>query len=153
AGYYGAENQLFRVEIHSGGWPAGQKGATFKWARDNASVIFPIVSRKDDKYSYVVKFPAGGLRSQLKKGDWVEFLDENYSLGRQPRPDPAKPEARPLFAVQGVKKDTSGDGSGAEQWVVTVSGTSVPEYDEKARPFLRRWESAPRPVEAHLSAN
>jgi hypothetical protein len=157
AAYYGAENQLFRVEIHSGGTAPGQKGATFKWARDNASVILPIVSRKDnaaaDQFSYVVRFPAGGLRSQLKKGDWVEFLDENYTLGRQPVSDPTKSGVRPLFAVQSVKKDSSGDSSGVEQWVVTVSGTSVPEVDLTAgsRPLLRRWDAAPKPVDAYLT--
>jgi Family of unknown function (DUF6519) len=36
-GYTGAENQLYRVEIHSPGGPGGA-GATFKWSRENASV-------------------------------------------------------------------------------------------------------------------
>jgi hypothetical protein len=36
-GYTGAENQLYRVEIHTPGGPEGA-GATFKWSRENASV-------------------------------------------------------------------------------------------------------------------
>ncbi len=36
-GYTGAENQLYRVEIHTPGGPGGA-GATFKWSRENASV-------------------------------------------------------------------------------------------------------------------
>jgi hypothetical protein len=36
AGYRGAENQLYRVEVHNSG-TAGQ-GATFKWSRDNGAV-------------------------------------------------------------------------------------------------------------------
>src|SRR5262249_12971279 len=34
--YTGLENQLYRVEIHKGGKPGE---ATFKWSRDNASVM------------------------------------------------------------------------------------------------------------------
>ncbi len=37
--YQGAENQLYRVEIHQGGAIAG--GPTFKWSRENGSVVFP----------------------------------------------------------------------------------------------------------------
>jgi Family of unknown function (DUF6519) len=41
AGYTGAENQLIRVEIHTGG-PVGK--ATFKWAYDNASVAYRVAT-------------------------------------------------------------------------------------------------------------
>jgi hypothetical protein len=37
-GYRGTENRLYRVEIHHPG--AAADGATFKWSRDNGSVVF-----------------------------------------------------------------------------------------------------------------
>lgn len=39
SGYRGTENHLYRVEIHASG-PAG--AATFKWSRDNASIVTPV---------------------------------------------------------------------------------------------------------------
>ena len=41
--YRGAENQLYRVEVHKGGEATNDAtGATFKWSRENGSVTFPI---------------------------------------------------------------------------------------------------------------
>ena len=52
ARYRGAENQLYRVEIHRGGRarPAGATagGATFKWSRGNGSVVFPVLDLAED---------------------------------------------------------------------------------------------------------
>jgi len=43
--YWGAENQLYRVEIHTGSLtPEGPTTPTFKWSRENGSVVFPILS-------------------------------------------------------------------------------------------------------------
>lgn len=39
ARYRGQENQLYRVEVHAGG---EAKDATFKWSRENGSVVFPV---------------------------------------------------------------------------------------------------------------
>ena len=68
--YRGAENQLYRVEIHRGGM-AGQ--ATFKWSRDNGSVATVWL---------------GGEGSNLQvastrgftAGNWVELSDDNSEL-------------------------------------------------------------------------
>ena len=46
ASYRGAENQLYRVEMHDSGI-AGT--ATFKWSRENGSVIFPITNIGTDQ--------------------------------------------------------------------------------------------------------
>lgn len=41
SGFRGRENQLYRVEIHAGGVAvAGAAGPTFKWSRENGSVMF-----------------------------------------------------------------------------------------------------------------
>ena len=73
AGYRGRENQLYRVEVHTGG-PVGT--ATFKWSRDNATVA-----------SRVSHIDAAGTRITVESvgrddvlafhdGDWVEITDD-----------------------------------------------------------------------------
>jgi Family of unknown function (DUF6519)/Right handed beta helix region len=71
-GYRGLENQLYRVEIHTGG-PLGQ--ARFKWSRDNASVgatveIFPAADR------LTVRQVGRDAVLRLHTGDWVEVTDD-----------------------------------------------------------------------------
>ena len=46
SGYLGVENQLYRVEVHTGGTVAASK-PTFKWSRENGSVEFRIVDIDD----------------------------------------------------------------------------------------------------------
>ena len=67
ARYRGAENQLYRVEIHRGGesWDGQSavkdKAATFKWSRD--AVAFPIQSLSGQTvlhYRILQKIGAGG---------------------------------------------------------------------------------------------
>lgn len=75
ARYRGAENQLYRVEIHRG----GKKGdATFKWSRENGSVVFPIVQIGSD----TIKLAHLGRdhRQGLKVGDWVEVVNDKMVL-------------------------------------------------------------------------
>ncbi|MER5374280.1 DUF6519 domain-containing protein [Streptomyces sp. NPDC002553] len=71
SGYRGPENQLYRVEVHRGG-EVGR--ATFKWSRENASVVLPIRAvagptleldtlGRDDKLG-------------LETGDTVEIVDD-----------------------------------------------------------------------------
>lgn len=71
------ENQLYRVEIHS----VRDDHVTFKWSRENGSVLFALASieegeRKNATAQYVVTL-AEQVRDQvqLRKGDWVEFVD------------------------------------------------------------------------------
>src|SRR6185312_13274849 len=45
--YRGAENQLYRIQVHKGGSAGDPNGATFKWSRENGSVAFPILSLSD----------------------------------------------------------------------------------------------------------
>jgi len=92
ARYRGPENQLYRVEIHRSGpaWNGVGKppaeAATFKWSRENGSVIYPIVSfsRSSDGTATVVLENLGrddrfGLAAG-SDGDWVEIVDDDYEL-------------------------------------------------------------------------
>lgn len=80
-GYRGLENQLYRIEIHDNG---AQNAATFKWSRDNASVVGDVVEVVSNSASGTeLKLASLGRDDVLrfKTGDWVEILDDWRELG------------------------------------------------------------------------
>jgi hypothetical protein len=90
AGYTGVENQLYRVEIHSGGSPgdpANPKGATFKWSRENASVatlvtnIAPATNSLNQP-AFQLTVASLGRDNVLgfTPGNWIELIDETLDL-------------------------------------------------------------------------
>ena len=73
--YRGLENQLYRVEVHT---PGASGTATFKWSRDNGSIVYPIrwlrgAKVRLDRLSQDPRFT-------LKPGDWVEVVDDRSAL-------------------------------------------------------------------------
>lgn len=72
-GYNRRENQLYRVEIHEGS--DGTDGPTFKWSRDNGSIVFKIDMKADEwKGSVLTVSEAGqGRVAKLKPGQWMEL--------------------------------------------------------------------------------
>lgn len=115
--YRGAENQLYRVEIHQGG-AAGT--ATFKWSRENGSVIFPVTDIAGKTIS--LEHLGHDDRFSLQQGDWVEMLDDDIVLRNQ---------ANDIMKVAEVDRETR---------QVTLSGSSPVDFDSKKHPFLRRWD-------------
>ncbi|WP_328869515.1 DUF6519 domain-containing protein [Streptomyces sp. NBC_00287] len=81
ARYRGPENQLYRVEIHAGG---AAKDATFKWSRENGSVVFPV----DELDGTWVQLASLGhdAKLDLDVGDLVEFTDTAYASRLEPLP-------------------------------------------------------------------
>ncbi len=71
-GYRGLENQLYRVEIQTGG-VAGT--ATFKWSRENASVGSRVASVISATELEVESLGRDDVLS-IKTGDWVEIIDD-----------------------------------------------------------------------------
>ncbi|MHC1767281.1 MAG: DUF6519 domain-containing protein [Verrucomicrobiia bacterium] len=71
-GYRGLENRLYRVEVHDGG-PVG--AATFKWSRDNASVVTGISAIEGDTTLTVHRAVWDSVR-RFSAGDWVEITDD-----------------------------------------------------------------------------
>lgn len=125
AQYRGSENQLYRVEIHRHGTAGGAKAASFKWSRDNGSVVFAIRSLQG-----AVAQLAGLGRDQtcsLNVGDWVEIVDDHSELLTRPRP---------LLKVAEV------DPVGASVILSVPEGTTLPVFDKTAKthPLLRRWD-------------
>jgi hypothetical protein len=79
AGYRGLENQLYRIEVHTGG---DVTQATFKWSRENGSVVSAI-SRVSGS---VVTVDSLGPDANLgfMPGQWVEITDDNNLFGQVP---------------------------------------------------------------------
>lgn len=127
--YRGLENQLYRIEIHRGG-KAGTSDAvtslaTFKWSRDNGSVVFPIVRQEGSVVT--VESLGRDQRTSLQIGDWVEIMDD----GRELRGEPgilAQVDAVDLVEMTVTLKQPSGG-----IW---------PAYNEEIcnHPLLRRWD-------------
>jgi hypothetical protein len=88
ARFRGAENQLYCVEIHSGDYAKGSgktPTATFKWSRENGSVIYPIsnlavTSDGTATTTTVTLEHLDGFTVCASEGDWVEILDDDYVL-------------------------------------------------------------------------
>jgi hypothetical protein len=132
ARYRGCENQLYRVEIHQGG-PAGT--ASFKWSRENGSVVFPVTrsdlgaTADDGSAQLTVRLARLGrdARLGLAANDWVELVDDRYTLGQR---------AYPLLQVIAI--DTADCSV-----TLNVPKNILPwplDDDPRRHPLLRRWD-------------
>jgi hypothetical protein len=123
--YRGPENQLYRVEIHDPG-EVGTAGEapSFKWSRDNGSVVFPVLAVAGGQQSTVTLAHLGrDERSGLTEGDWVELVDDASMY--QERHDS-------LLRVTAVDE---------ERMTVTLSGQLVDSAGPAPRGrVLRRWD-------------
>jgi hypothetical protein len=121
AGYRGLENQLYRVEIHTGG---DLTSATFKWSRENGSVVVAVTGVQ----GAVVQVASLGPDANLgfEPGQWVELSDDFDLFG----PDPNLPGA--LYQIQSV------DPAGMS---VTVTSSVLP-VDPSHNARMRRWDQS-----------
>ncbi|MGP3981990.1 DUF6519 domain-containing protein [Streptomyces sp. KR80] len=119
ARYRGPENQLYRVEVHDGGTA---KDATFKWSRENGSVVFP-VDGLDGTWVELASLGSDD-KLDLNVGDWVEFVDTAYSSRLEPLP---------LLRVEELD---------LPERRVRLSAEPEPGVGRRPelRPFLRRWD-------------
>jgi hypothetical protein len=126
ARYRGAENQLYRIEIQTGG-AAEEKGngATFKWSRDNGAIAFPIL--RSTANGVTLAHLGRDQASTLIEGDWVELVD----AGTGP--------AGLLAQVVKVQRDDL-----RVELALPDGSAALPDYSEeaaeKALPLLRRWD-------------
>ncbi|MGH9429929.1 MAG: DUF6519 domain-containing protein [Terriglobia bacterium] len=141
ARYRGPENQLYRVEIHTGSQDAQGNATTptFKWSRENGSVVFPIVSMATASGSATTTVTLENLgrddRLGLAVGEWVEIQDDTYVLQNR---------AEPLLKVQSIDRAS-----------LTVTLTGAPSSNvgqfPGLHPLLRRWDyQAGDPAEGGL---
>lgn len=120
-------NLLYRVQVHRGSAQPedGDGSPTFKWSRQNGSVVYPIARLEPG--SRVVELESGdGDCLDLSAGDRVEIFDSASVL----RGEPGE-----LFRVDRV--DT-------EDLRVTLDGAPEIGHDPAEHPGLRRWDQKPR---------
>ncbi len=143
ARYRGAENRLFRVEVHNPGQlnTDGNLSAepTFKFSRDNGAEVYPI--REVQGKSVVLESLGRDHRTAIRVNDWVEVVDDDVLLMQK---------ALPLRQVVDVSRHT-----------LTVTLDEEPAENagsnKKLHPILRRWEGPLQHVrlrdDAHPKAN
>jgi Family of unknown function (DUF6519) len=134
--YRGPENQLYRVEVHRGS--DGQGGPTFKWSRENGSIIFPIAELASNQ-AVLKDFGPDADRS-LKEGQLVEVLDDTISL---------QSEAGPLAQVIAVHRDTM------TVTLAPMDGAAISDIPAGVanHPLLRRWDHDGDPASGILQLN
>ncbi|HEY1630521.1 MAG TPA: DUF6519 domain-containing protein [Rhizomicrobium sp.] len=121
--YRGPENQLYRVEIHTGAETDGTyTNATFKWSRENGAVVFPIAQIADP--SFTLETLGRDDRFSLTEGDWVEVVDDDYVLMNMPAP------LRQVTTIDRVRLTVTLSGKAG-------GGTGT---DPAKHPLLRRWD-------------
>src|SRR4051794_15991179 len=119
ARYRGAENQLYRVQIHTGGTA---DTATFTWSRDNGSVTLPI--REMHGASITLSTLGRDEVLGLSVGDWVELVDDRYTARGRPEPLQRIKSIDPIELRVELEEEPG-----------TVTG-----QDPAVHPFLRRWD-------------
>lgn len=79
--YRGLDNRTYRVEIHAGddGTPA-----TFKWSRDNGSVVTPVLTVNAARDTLGVVRTGRDEYLGFAVGDWVEVTDNALELAGKP---------------------------------------------------------------------
>jgi hypothetical protein len=138
--YQGIENQLYRVEIHDPvlfedvSKRTVKRPPTFKWSRDNASVVFAVADYVADQQTLTVRLsqPALDEAWAVQRGNWVEMV-----AARPPQPvedqDPFLAPL-PLLLVTDVDPD---------QKTVTLAlpdGFPVKKPTREDYPLLLRWD-------------
>jgi hypothetical protein len=89
-GYTGLENQLYRVEIHQSGpfnkdtSVASIDGPSFKWSRDNASVMTAVTAIEPTLLMLTVESIGRDDVLCFKPNDWIEVTDDLRELAGQP---------------------------------------------------------------------
>jgi hypothetical protein len=127
AGYTLLENQLYRVEIHRGNDPDDPaQPATFKWSRDNGTVVSAI--EEFDGTKVTVRDIGKDEFLSFANGQWVEVVDDLTALHGQPGE---------LVQIDDVDPATR---------EITLKAAPTP-IDPKFNPKLRRWDqSGPSPT-------
>ena len=121
AGFSRLENQLYRVEIHRGTDP--NDPATFKWSRDNGSVV-TLITRVDGQTIEVADTGRDEVLG-FARDQWVEIIDDRMELNDQ---------RGHLVQIDTVNHAT--------REIKIKSTTLLTDIDETLHPTLRRWDQS-----------
>ncbi|MBD2455443.1 hypothetical protein H6G80_15290 [Nostoc sp. FACHB-87] len=111
------ENQLYRVEIHTGGTLSQ---ATFKWSRDNGSIATHV--EKIVGQEITVSRLGQDIQTAFAAGNWVEITTEKQTLSGEPGL---------LVELASVTANTLT----VKEW----TDRTAPDYDPSM--IVRRWDS------------
>lgn len=132
--YRGVENQLYRVEIHDGSYDSSGNAIapTFKWSRENGTVVFPIkgaVAGGTNLTSLTVtlgNFGRDDSRFGLHVDNWVEIVDISYGIEQKPGS---------IMKVASIHPATR------EVTLTSKNGITLPSDGDPDRVLLlRRWD-------------
>jgi hypothetical protein len=127
-GYRGLENQTYRVEIHDPGQPGGT--ATFKWSRDNASVVSRVVSMISGTELELQTLGRDDVL-RFNTGDWVEITDDVREFSQRCG------EVRQITINEAAKRITFTPALPAEM----IPGTFPnPDFPRDRNLRVRRWD-------------
>lgn len=119
-GYRGVENRLYRVEIHDGG---SLSDATWKWSRDNGSVVFAIEEFLTAPANRIrLRSPGRDRYLALRQDDWVEIHDDGSELAFSPGF---------MARVSSVDESTR---------IVTLDRDVPATFDASRNARVRRWD-------------
>ena len=123
AGYRRLENQLYRVEIHNSG---AQGKATFKWSRDNGTVVTAVekLSGKD----VIVHDLGPDDVLGFADGQWVELTDDKLELAGTPGQ---------LLQIDAI---TASQRRITLKTAPTTLAAGADGIDRARHPKLRRWD-------------
>ena len=144
SGYRGLENQLYRVEIHR----ADDDGVTFKWSRDNGSLVYPIDPdagatpgsyASGDTVEFGLSRTGKDAYRRIDTGDIVEIVSEEYRDADQRPGLLAEVVSAPAAAGESAPGTAGGPGV-VELKVLEDGGFDHADEDEQF--YLRRWDHA-----------
>jgi hypothetical protein len=124
-GYQGLENQLYRVEVHRGG-KAGPGNATFKWSRDNGSVVAAV--RAVEGRDIVLGDALAREPVPFRVGHWAELSDDRSELNG---------ESGQLAQVEQVNEVAGRVTLATRPTALTRTGG---ELDPRLHPKIRGWD-------------
>lgn len=125
-GYTRGENQYYIIQVHSVPQDGSRSGATFKWSRDNGSIVARIqafgsaTSGTHTGATFDVNSVGRDDYLGIKNNDWVEYVDDNTELNGLP----------------GVLAQVSNADSNLNR--ITLSSDLT--VDLNAHPKLRKWD-------------
>jgi len=124
AGFSRLENQLYRVEVHRGTDQNDPTvNPTFKWSRDNGSVVTSITSVSGQ--TLIVQDTGRDEVIGFAHDQWVEILDDRMELADQ---------RGHLVQIDTVNPAT--------REIMIKTATPLPVIDETRHPKLRRWDQS-----------